>query len=217
MSTPKIAIGLDLGASNLRGALIKKSGKIIKKIEAPTPNTGPSGRIVTEKIIDLVDNLIQDYDRSNLAGIGVSSIGPIDYKKGRVFRPANLPFREIPVVGPLQKTFSLPVSFCNDCSGAAWGEKNFGAGKNYQNLVYITISSGIGGGAIVDGNLLLGKNRNAAEIGHFIVETKYNLPCGCGGKGHWEGYCSGEGLPRFFKYWLNFQQIKKKYKPKTAE
>jgi len=83
------------------------------------------------------------------------------------------------------------------------GEKYFGAGKKYSTLVYITMSSGIGGGAIVNNCLLLGKDGNAAEIGHMHVDSEYNLKCSCGkGLGHWEAYASGNNIPKFFRAWL---------------
>lgn len=132
---------------------------------------------------------------TKLVGIGVASAGPLDLKKG-VVKPANLPYESIPLVEPLEEALGLRVSLMNDANAAALGERNFGAGKGRENLVYVTISTGIGGGAIVDGHLLVGKDGNAAEIGHVVVDPAERLTCGCGGKGHWEAYCSGRGIPR---------------------
>ncbi len=121
---------------------------------------------------------------------------------------------------PLEKIKRIkkPVYLLNDCGAAVLGEKHFGAGKGLNNLVYVTLSSGIGGGAMVDGHLLSGERGNAVEIGHLVVETSYNLKCGCGkGQGHWEGYGSGESLPKFFKFWLKKKKRKLNFKVSTAK
>ena len=89
------------------------------------------------------------------------------------------------------------IAFANDAVTAAVGEKFFGAGINYLNLVYVTISTGIGGGVYVDGSLLLGKQGNAHEIGHIVVDSSEEILCGCGKRGHWEAYCSGTGIPKY--------------------
>ena len=205
----EIAIAIDLGATYLRGATISKQGKILYKVKIKTPHSGQSGQVITKKIVYLIKELINSQsDGSQIKGIGISSIGPIDYKKGAIINSPNIPFKKVPLLSPLRKKFNLPILLFNDCTSAVWGEKHFGAGKKFRNIVYITISSGIGGGAIVDGHLLFGKEGNAVEIGHFKIDTKYNLLCGCQkGRGHWEGYCSGNNLPRFFKFWLKKEKI----------
>ncbi|MBS7648356.1 ROK family protein, partial [Candidatus Bathyarchaeota archaeon] len=112
-------------------------------------------------------------------------------------KPANLPFDFVPLVKPLEEEFNLPTYLLNDCVAAVMGEKYFGLGRDHNNLVYVTISTGIGGGAYVDGHLLIGKDGNAHEIGHFTIDFKGQLTCGCGRKGHWEAYCSGNGIPNY--------------------
>lgn len=213
-----LAIAIDLGASNLRVAIISKTGKIFKYLRTKTPKTGSSGMIVTKTLIALVNALLKDQSKKQIAGIGISSIGPLNYKLGKILDSPNIPFKEIPLIKPLKKYFSLPIYLSNDCTAAVWGEKHFGTGKKYRNLVYVTISSGIGGGAIVDNHLLCGHSHNAVEVGHFIVDTQYNLLCSCKkGHGHWEAYCSGNNLPRFFKYWLRYNKIRKKCSVKKAK
>ncbi len=213
-----LAIAVDLGASNLRVALISKNGKILKYLRTETPKTGNSGTIITKTLIVLINALLEGQSKKQIAGIGISSIGPLDHKSEKILDSPNIPFKEIPLTKPLKKYFFFPIYLSNDCTAAVWGEKIFGAGRKYENLVYVTISSGIGGGAIVDNHLLCGHNGNVAEVGHFIVDTKYNLLCGCKkGYGHWEGYCSGNNLPRFFRYWLKYNKIKKKCPVKTAK
>jgi glucokinase len=207
----EFAIAIDLGATNLRVALISKNGKFLKRIKTKTPHQGKNGRIITDQLLNLVEKIIcvVENQKLKILGIGISSIGPLDYKKGEVVNSPNIPFKTVPVVPPLEKKFKLPVYLYNDCTAAVWGEKHFGAGKNFKNIVYITISSGIGGGAIVDGHVLIGRSGNAVEIGHLKIDTRYNFLCGCKkGKGHWEAYCSGNNLPRFFKFWVQKNKIK---------
>lgn len=196
------AYAVDLGATNVRVALVLKEGKIINKIQKETPRSGANNRVVVNQIIAMLDVLQTAHPHASPAGIGISSLGPLDYARGGPMNPPNMPFSFIPLTKPLQKKFSIPVFLYNDCNAAVLGEQHFGAGKKKKNIVYITISTGIGAGAIVNDLLLLGKSGNAGEIGHMIVDTTYHLPCTCGkGIGHWEGYASGRNMPRFFKAW----------------
>ena len=192
----KIVLAIDIGGSKIRGGLITKKGEIKKKIEEKTPNKGNSGRVLTKKILEIAEKL---YNPS-IIGIGVGSAGLLNLKKGIISNPTNIFFDKVEVVKPLRKKFSKKVTLLNDGSAGLLGEIYFGENKNCKNAVYITISSGIGGGVMVNGKLLFGKEGNAGEIGHMIVETKYNLPCSCEqGKNHWEAYCSGINLPRFLR------------------
>lgn len=212
-----LAIGVDIGGTNMRTAIVDEKGKIIAKNSAKTIQKGESGNTVTIQVIDEIKKLISGYGIKKFKGIGVSAVGPIDFKKGAIVNTPNIKYKFIPIAEPLKKAFGLPILFINDCNAGALGEKYFGAGKKFSNLVYITISSGIGGGAIVNGNLLLGKNGNAAEIGHMTVDTEYNLPCTCGkGRGHWEAYASGNNIPKFFRIWTKKNHLETKF-PSAAK
>ena len=200
---PKLAIGVDLGASNIRVGLVSENGKILSILKEPTDKSGQDGTIVLKQIVQIIKELqVKSKPQKKMAGIGIAAIGPLDYKKGGPQNSPNVPYEFIPLLKPLAKEFKLPIYLHNDANAAALAEKYFGAGKKIENLVYITISTGIGGGAIVNGNLLLGKSGNAAEVGHITVDTKYNMPCTCGhGIGHWEGLASGTNIPKFYEIW----------------
>ncbi len=201
------AIAVDLGATNVRVALISIDGRIIEKIKDQTPKKGKNACVISDKIVEMISAIIVANPKAHVNGIGISSMGPLDYHRGGPLHSPNIPFTFVPLVQPLQKRFSLPVFLLNDANAAVYGERRFGAGKKKKNLVYITISTGIGAGAIVDGNLLLGKSGNAAEIGHMVIDTTYQLRCTCKkGIGHWEGYASGRNLPLFFEAWAKKQQ-----------
>ncbi len=214
----RYAFAVDLGATNVRVALVSEQGKIIQRLEQNTPRQGKSGHVVTNAVGVMLSTLQGMYAKLSVSGIGIASLGPIDYLRGGPEQPPNLPFAFIPLVVPLQKKFSMPVLLFNDCNAAVLAEQNFGAGKNKKNILYITISTGIGAGAIVDNNLLLGRSGNAGEIGHITIDTTYNLPCTCGkGIGHWEGYASGRNIPRFFNAWCKKWDVRDIDAPNNAK
>jgi len=189
-----IALGVDLGATNVRVALSNVDGKILVKKTERT--TGKTGLDVVRQIIEMGSNALNSlgFTGRSLKAVGIGSIGPLDLKKGLVVNPPNLRVGTIPIVEGVEKHFNVPVRLLNDCAAAVLGEKRFGAGRSLENIVYVTISTGIGGGAIVDGHLLLGKDGNAHEVGHMVVDRDGLLECGCGKRGHWEAYCSGSGM-----------------------
>lgn len=195
-----LAIAVDIGGTNLRTAIIDEKGKIIAKNSVRTVQKGKSGAAVSNQVIGEIKKLASGYNPKKFKGIGVSIASPINYEIGAGINAPNINFKIIPVADPLKKYFGLSVRLINDCNAGAMGEKYFGLGKKINNLVFITISSGIGGGVIAGGILLLGKDGNAAEIGHMVVDTEYNLFCTCRkGRGHWEAYASGSNMPKFFK------------------
>jgi glucokinase len=191
-------VGVDLGATKVRVALADSTNRIHRKIRENTVRDS-SG----EKLIEQVCSLIRGVggrELDRVQAIGVGSIGPLDYRREVLLNPANLPVGEVYLGESLREEFKLPVYILNDCTTAVLGEKVFGLGRDSNNLFYVTLSSGIGGGAIVDGKLLIGKDGNAVEIGHIVVDMEGRLVCGCGGRGHWEAYCSGKNIPSFVKY-----------------
>jgi glucokinase len=117
-------------------------------------------------------------------GIGVGSIGPLDLQSGCIVNTPNFPFKHIPVVAPLREEFGVPVRLLNDCGAAVMGERRFGLGRGIDNLFYVTLNTGLGGSAIVDGHPLSGKDGNAPEIGHVVIDRLSSMVCGCGARGH---------------------------------
>lgn len=199
----KYAIAIDLGATNLRVALGNDRGRILVKLTEKTKHTG-NHEAIARQILGLLRLILQTDTK--VEGMGIAAVGPFDIAKKAIMHTPNIP---IPIISLLPlRTIKKPMYLLNDASAAVLGEKYFGAGKNIDNLVYITISSGIGGGAIVDNHFLYGEEGNAVEIGHMVVDSTYNLPCTCGkGKGHWQSYASGKTIPAFCKFWLQQQKI----------
>ncbi|HIE15245.1 TPA: ROK family protein [Candidatus Bathyarchaeota archaeon] len=197
----RYAVGVDLGGTNIRAVLGDDYGNIHARIEERTErNGGPQALI--EQIICMVRSVTSKVGLKKIKGVGVASAGTLDPERKTIKVFANLPFNNIPIVEPLQEELRMPVKLLNDCSTAVVGEKNFGKGKDVENIVYITISTGIGGGVYVDGKLLFGKDGNAHEVGHMTIDMSGRLICGCGKRGHWEAYCSGENIPKYARLLL---------------
>jgi len=194
----RFIVGVDVGGTNVRVALGDERGKIVSRLtERTDKSSGPEG--VSRQIIRMIRSLAGS---GQLESVGVGSAGPLDLKEGSIVHSPNIGFDYIPLVKPLEEALKVPVYLGNDCVAGVVGEKEFGYGKRYWNLVYVTISSGIGGGVFVDGHLLIGKDGNAHEIGHFTIDHAGRLVCGCGKRGHWEAYCGGANVSNFIKLQL---------------
>ncbi len=193
----KYAIGVDLGGTQVRAALSDEEGNFIAKLEERVDKKRE--KAISDQIIRMARSLCSKsgVDSAGLKGIGMASTGPLDVRKGALISPTNLPFEFVPLTKPISGELKIPAYLLNDCTAGVVGEEEFGAGKGSDNLVYITLGTGIGGGAIVDGHLLLGKDGNAVEIGHITIDYTESLKCGCGKRGHWEAYCSGRNIPNF--------------------
>lgn len=204
----KYGIGVDLGGTRVRAALSNKEGKFVARLEESV-NT-KSRKAISDQIIRMARSLCSEssVDFTDLEGIGIASTGPLDLRKGALINPTNLPFKFVPLTEPVSSELKIPASLLNDCTAGVLGERGFGAGKGLDDLVYITLGTGIGGGAIVDGHLLLGKDGNAAEIGHITIDYFGRLKCGCGKMGHWEAYCSGRNIPNFVR--MKLEEVNEK-------
>ncbi|MEM1611091.1 MAG: ROK family protein [Sulfolobales archaeon] len=190
-SMKQLYVGIDVGATYVRAGLFDEEAKILKKIKRPFPTEDFEG-FLKKLVTDLCGDMIKYVTR-----VGIGSIGPLDIAKGIVPRAPNAPIKSFNLVSPIRE-LGLEVVVANDASAAAWGEYILGLGKGRENLLYVTISTGIGGGVVVDGELLIGKDGNAHEIGHIVVDYTSNLRCGCGGYGHWEALASGANMPKSF-------------------
>lgn len=195
-------LGVDIGATWVRVAISDSSGNIMAKDRERIDTSSNLG--VSNQIDDIGRKLCRsiDCEPEGLRGIGIASAGPMNRKEGRLVNPSNIPLADVPLAEPLEKSFDTKVELINDGVSAVLAESKYGAGVDYDNLVYITISTGIGGGVIMDDHLLIGKNGNAAEVGHFTIDEEEKLKCGCGRRGHWEAFCSGSNIPGFVRMYL---------------
>jgi len=195
--TSSIAIGIDLGGTNLKGAVISGDGRILAKRTIPTDTSRGPEAVITE-MVTLVDTLLRDIDapRSRLRGVGVGAPGPLSQTKGRIIRTANLPgWVDVPLRDLLAERVGRPVVLENDGNAAAFGEYWAGSGELRDDLVMLTLGTGVGAGVVLGGRVLHGHFENAAELGHTIV-VDHGLPCPCGQRGCLEQYASAAGVAR---------------------
>ncbi len=186
-------VGVDVGATRTRIGFFTKGRELVHVDSFETPREG--GDAITREIVYRLTSLSSRIG-GRVAAVGVGTIGPLDIVRGRVVRAPNVRTGSFELKEPIEEALRVPTYVVNDCVAAAWGEYLVGAGRGSSNVVYVTLSTGIGGGAVVDGHLLLGKDGNAHEIGHVVLDYSGRFVCGCGGPGHWEGIASGANIPR---------------------
>lgn len=189
-------IGVDLGGTQLRAVRIDPDGNILAFTRTDTAaDDGPDA--VIAQIQSLIADVIGSTNRSQITGIGVGTPGPLDPFEGIVLEAPNLSgWINVPLKARLHESTGLPVAVGNDANVAALGEWRFGSGRGCKDFVYVTISTGIGGGVITDNKLLLGRKGIAGEVGHMTIQTD-GPPCGCGNIGCWEAVASGTALARY--------------------
>ncbi len=192
-----VAIGIDLGGTNLRTAIVDLDGLIVTRSDQPTLADRGPGAVIAD-IVASVDALIggASVDRGSIAGVGLCTPGPLDLREGRIIHAANLPgWTNVPIRNALKERLHLPVALENDGNAAALGEYRAGAGCGNDPLVMLTLGTGVGAGVILNGRILHGHFDNAAELGHMIVVVD-GLPCPCGQRGCLERYASADAVVR---------------------
>ncbi|MBI5554887.1 MAG: ROK family glucokinase [Elusimicrobia bacterium] len=182
----KYCIGVDLGGTNITIALIDLKGKIKNKVKIST-QAGKNAGFVIKTIIENIRVLIRDVRFSQLVGIGIGAAGQIDQARGVIQFSPNLHWRNVPIVKEIKQEFNLPVYLDNDANVACYGEFLFGAGRGAQNILCITLGTGVGGGIIINNKIYRGAGGAAGEIGHITVESK-GRKCNCGNRGCMEAY-----------------------------
>src|SRR5271157_1597521 len=190
-------VGVDIGGTSVRVAIAPIDNlKNMQKIKQDTAKT--SATAVSSQVMDLIATLItkQKITTKDIKAISIATAGPIDAAKGEIFNNANLGFKIIPLKAPIAKKFpGIPINIINDCRSAVLGVHCFEAEPaEKDNMGYVTISTGIGGGFIVNGHLVLGKEGNASEVGHGTISPKSGVRCGCGAEGCWEAFSSGTAI-----------------------
>ena len=213
----KYVIGVDLGGTKIYTALVDLDGNIIKEKTVETlANEGEQA--VMGRIIDTINYVIDGTDKDSIRSIGIGSPGPLDVKNGIIIQNSNLPFKNFAIVKTIKEKYDLPTYLDNDANVATLGEFMFGAGKGTENMVFITASTGIGGGAVLNGKLFRGATGNALEVGHTIVATE-GPRCGCGNVGCAEAFGSGTAIGKRAKEAVasNVETTLKNYEDVTAK
>lgn len=189
-------IGIDVGGTNVKIALVDKNGKIIYSNSVPT-----YAKMGYEYTVNNIKQAIKDLMKEtnttakDIDGIGFDFPGQVDYKTGVVKLAPNIPgWVNVPIAQMIEEEFHIPTRIDNDVRCAALGEMKFGAGQGCENFVCITVGTGIGSGLVINGQLVRGASNAAGEIGHIKLQMKDGLICGCGDTGCLEAYASGPSI-----------------------
>ncbi|MFS7877730.1 MULTISPECIES: ROK family glucokinase [Streptomyces] len=185
-----LTIGVDIGGTKIAAGVVDEEGSILETSQVSTPHT-PEG--VVDAIADAVRIVSEGHE---IEAVGIGAAGYVDDKRATVLFAPNINWRHEALKDKVEQRVGLPVVVENDANAAAWGEYRFGAGVGHDDVVCITLGTGLGGGIIIGGKLHRGRFGVAAEFGHIRVVPD-GLLCGCGSQGCWEQYASGRALVRY--------------------
>jgi glucokinase len=192
---PRAVLSLDIGGTKLAVGVVTEDGRTHGLIVEPTRrDEGPAA--IVPRLFDMGHRAIAASGFANVEAVGISCGGPLDSRAGVLTGPLHLPgWIDLPIVEMAEREFGVPAALENDATAGALGEFRYGAGRGSGTLVYLTISTGIGGGAVIDGRLHKGAAGNGGEFGHVMVRTG-GRPCLCGRRGCLEGYASGTSIAK---------------------
>ncbi len=192
-----ITLGIDLGGTQVRAAIVDSEGKILRRAAQLTDVAGGPQAIVAQMLLLAAE--VIGGNRARVKAAGVSSPGPLDSDTGVVLELPTLPgWMNFPLRQTLSEKLQMPVTLENDGIAAANGEWKFGAGRGLKHLVYVTVSTGIGGGVVVDNHLMRGRRGMAGHVGHMSIAEDGPL-CGCGNPGCFEALASGTAFNKVAK------------------
>jgi glucokinase len=181
--------GIDLGGTQVRVALARSDGRLVASVKTKTPLL-PTPQAMVDWAAAEID---RHRGREKVRSITIAAPGPIDIKRGVLVNPPNLPWQNVPLAALMSRATGAKVHLANDADMAGLGEFHHGAGRGTKNMVYITWSTGVGGGLIIDGKLHRGGHGTAGEVGHIIVDPNGPLD-NCGQRGCLEAFVSGRAI-----------------------
>jgi glucokinase len=195
----RLAIGVDLGGTNLRIAAVDEQGHLVEKVTLGTKVSLGRDHVVND-MCDAIQRLLEKFKNSTaLTGIGIGVPGIIDMQSGLLRESPNLPgWADYPVRSEIEQRLKTVVILENDANAAALGEKWLGAAKDFDDMAMLTLGTGVGGGLVLGGKVWHGMNGMAGEFGHTTVEAEGH-PCGCGNRGCLEQYASATAVVRMAK------------------
>ena len=184
-----LKVGIDIGGTKIAGGVVDSEGRIVEKLRVETPIDPAT---LADAVIDMVHHLSA---RHEVAAVGVAAAGFVDREQAVIIHAPNIAWRNEPLKARLEARIDLPVTIDNDANAAGWAEFRFGAGRDVDDMVMLTMGTGVGGAVIANGALYRGGHGIAAELGHLRF-IRDGLPCGCGQNGCLEQYASGRALQR---------------------
>ena len=206
----KTAIGVDIGGTKILMVAGTDKGKILARHKIPTQRTRAGAREFLSQLKTFVNRL--DVPKSRIAGVGIAAPGAVDPGPGIVPRSPHMGgWKGFAIVREVRRALGLPAVIGNDANAAALGEKYFGGGRKCRDFIYMTVSTGIGGGLIVNGQLVTGASYVGGEVGHMKIVPEGD-PCKCGQAGCLEAYASGTGMAAYAE-----RQLEKRVKSRAAE
>ncbi len=185
-----LACGIDVGGTKIAGGVIDEDGNVLEELRVERPAT--DSEAIEEAIAGLVAQL---GARHEIGAVGVGAAGYVDKSRSVVMFAPNIAWRDVNLKAELEERVQLPVVVENDANAAAWGEFSYGAGADVDDLLLVTVGTGVGGGLVLDGELYRGAFGVGAEIGHMRVVPD-GILCGCGNHGCFEQYACGSALVR---------------------
>lgn len=187
-------VGVDLGGTQIRAVLADRKFTVLRRVNTLTQAyEGPQQ--IMSRVLDCIAQMLQGIERTQVLGIGIATAGAVNPRTGVIAKAANLGLENWPIRDLLARELGMPIYVGNDANLATLAEHRFGAGQGVNFLIYLTISTGIGAGVIENGQLLLGANGWAAELGHIVVEP-HGPRCNCGNIGCLEALASGPAIAR---------------------
>ena len=189
-------LALDIGGTKLAAGVVDESGIVHSFLVAPSEAANGAERGL-ERLFELGRRAVDEsgVDWAEISNVGIGCGGPLDAERGVLLAPPHLPgWRDVPVTALAERAYDRPAVLENDGTAAAAGEHRFGAGAGARNMVYLTISTGVGGGVVLDGRLYRGSTGNGSELGHITVDWEGRLCRGCGRLGCLEAYVSGTSI-----------------------
>jgi glucokinase len=191
-------LAMDIGGTKTSGALFSQDDVLVDSfVHVVESRTFKGEEAVYQNSKSVLDYLLRHFSlgKKDILGIGVGSPGPLDTKKGLIVHAPLMGWRNFPIVKRLEDDFHLPVFLENDCNLGALAEQRCGVAKGFQNVLYMTVSTGCGGGFVLNGRIYHGRNDGAGEVGHMTVDPQ-GVPCPCGSRGCFELYASGTAMNR---------------------
>ncbi|MEZ6141952.1 MAG: ROK family protein [Zavarzinella sp.] len=196
MTANRNFVGLDVGGTTMKAAVVQESGKVFPHATLPTEAAKGQEHGLQQMYATIRAAVsTAGLSISDISGIGVATPGTMDLSAGLILDPPNLkPWRNVPVRDSIQKEFQVPTAFQNDANAAAFGEFWAGAGKGTVSMVMFTLGTGIGGGIVIDGKIMEGRHSHGGEIGHMGIQMTDGRLCGCGRRGCLEAYASATSV-----------------------
>ncbi len=203
-------MGVDIGGTKIAVCLADSTGNILSSRRIPVLKDYNQ---VRPQIIDAIREILveQNLTEADVKALGICAPGPLDIPNGKLLPSPNMGWGTVPICDDLSKEIKIPITMDNDANAGVLAEWFFGAGKGKKDIIYLTMSTGVGGGVVSGGKLITGTSGNAAELGHICLDINGPM-CGCGHAGCLEAYCGGASVKRRLQDALRFNPDHAMYK-----